>query len=47
MKQVFNRTSEVLEKPNEEVHMVTTIGVVLLIVGFMCASLYVLISSAA
>ena len=47
MKQVLDRISDVLEKPNEEMHMLTTIGMVMLILSFMCASLYLLISSAA
>ena len=47
MKQVLDRLGDVLEKPNDNMHMMTTIGMVLMILSFMCASLYVLITSAA
>jgi len=47
MKKVLDRISDVLEQPNEEMHMLSTIGIALLILCFMCASLYVLITSAA
>jgi len=47
MKKVLDRISDVLEQPNEETHLLSTIGIALLILAFMCSTLYVLISSAA
>ena len=47
MKQVLDRIGDVLEKPKDELHTVTTIGMMLMILSFMCGSLYVLITSAA
>jgi hypothetical protein len=47
MEKVMDRLSEVLEQPSGKYHMLTTIGVVLAVLTFMSASLYVLITSAA
>jgi hypothetical protein len=47
MKKVLDKISDVLEQPKEETHLLSTIGIALLILTFMCSTLYVLISSAA
>jgi hypothetical protein len=47
MKSVLDRISAVLEEPGGKYHLLTTISVVLLVLSFMGASLYVLITSAA
>jgi hypothetical protein len=47
MKSVFDRIGEALESQNDKYHLLTTISVVLLVLTFMGASLWVLITSAA
>ena len=47
MKEMLDRLSVTLKEPGDKMHLLGTISVVLLIIAFMGASLYVLINSAA